>query len=86
MELLHELESQADEIIAERMRQTIADALSSYKPMRGRVRCGDGAPTQLRANSNHKVRRDEAGHSGISLRRLRRDARRYGKLSVKVRR
>ncbi len=34
MELLYELESQADEIIVERMRQTIADALSQYKPMR----------------------------------------------------
>ena len=34
MELLYELESQADEIIVERMRRTIADALSQYKPMR----------------------------------------------------
>ena len=33
MELLYELESQADEIIVERIRQTIADALSQYKPM-----------------------------------------------------
>ena len=33
MELLYELESQSDEIIAERMRQTIEDALSQYKPM-----------------------------------------------------
>ena len=44
MELLYELESQADEIIVERMRQTIADALSDYKPMRERLRCGNGAP------------------------------------------
>ena len=34
MELLYELESQADEFIVERMRQTIADALLRYKPMR----------------------------------------------------
>ena len=34
MELLYELESQADEFIVERMRRTIADALSGYKPMR----------------------------------------------------
>ena len=34
MELLYELETQADELIVERMCQTIADALSSYKPMR----------------------------------------------------
>ena len=34
MELLYELESQADEIIVERVRRTIADALSQYKPMR----------------------------------------------------
>lgn len=33
MELLYELESQADEFIVERMRRTIADALSSYNPM-----------------------------------------------------
>lgn len=33
MELLYELESQADEFIVERMRRTIADALSRYKPM-----------------------------------------------------
>ena len=31
---LHEMESQADEIVVERMRQIIADALSRYKPMR----------------------------------------------------
>ena len=34
MELLYELEIQADEFIVEPMRQTIADALSRYKPMR----------------------------------------------------
>lgn len=34
MELLYELETQADDLIVERMRRTIADALSSYKPMR----------------------------------------------------
>ena len=34
MELLYELEIQADEFIVEWMRQTIADALSRYKPMR----------------------------------------------------
>ena len=34
MELLYELESQADEFIVERMRRTIADAPSGYKPMR----------------------------------------------------
>ena len=34
MELLYELESQADEFSVERMRRAIADALSSYKPMR----------------------------------------------------
>ena len=34
MELLYELESQANELIVERMRQTIADALSGYKPIR----------------------------------------------------
>lgn len=34
MELLYELESQADEFIVERMRRTITDALSIYKPMR----------------------------------------------------
>ena len=34
MELLYELESQADEFIVERMRRTIVDAPSSYKPMR----------------------------------------------------
>ena len=33
MELLYELETQADELIVERMRRTIADALSQYKPM-----------------------------------------------------
>ena len=33
MELLYELESQADELIVELMRRTIADALSQYKPM-----------------------------------------------------
>ncbi len=33
MELLYELESQADEFIVERLRRTIADALSQYKPM-----------------------------------------------------
>ena len=33
MELLYELESQADEFIVERIRRTIADALSQYKPM-----------------------------------------------------
>ena len=33
MELLYELESQADEFIVDRMRRTIADALSGYKPM-----------------------------------------------------
>ncbi len=33
MELLYELETQADELIVERIRQTIADALSGYKPM-----------------------------------------------------
>ena len=33
MELLYELEIQADEFIVERMRQTIAGALSQYKPM-----------------------------------------------------
>lgn len=33
MELLYELESQADEFIVERMRRPIADALSNYKPM-----------------------------------------------------
>ena len=30
---LYKLESQADELIVERMRRTIADALSGYKPM-----------------------------------------------------
>ena len=34
MELLYELETQADEIIIERMRQTIADALALYNPVR----------------------------------------------------
>ena len=34
MELLYEPKIQADEFIVERMRQTIADALSQYKPMR----------------------------------------------------
>ena len=34
MELLYELESQADEFSVGRMRRTSADALSSYKPMR----------------------------------------------------
>ena len=34
MELLYELESQADDLIVERMRRTIADARSGYKPMR----------------------------------------------------
>ena len=34
MEFLCELESQADEFIVERMRRTIVDALSRYKPMR----------------------------------------------------
>ena len=34
MEILYELETQADELIVERMHRTIADALSSYKPMR----------------------------------------------------
>ena len=34
MELLYKLESQADELIVERMRQTIADAPSQCKPMR----------------------------------------------------
>ena len=33
MELLYELEIQADEFIVEWMRQTITDALSQYKPM-----------------------------------------------------
>ena len=33
MELLYELESQADEFVVERLRRTIADALSQYKPM-----------------------------------------------------
>ena len=33
MELLYELESQADALIVERMRRTIADVLSRYKPM-----------------------------------------------------
>ena len=33
MKLLYELESQADEFIVERLRRTIADALSGYKPM-----------------------------------------------------
>ena len=33
MELLYELESQADEFIVERMRRAIADALSGYNPM-----------------------------------------------------
>ena len=33
MELLYELEGQADELIVERMRRAIADALSGYKPM-----------------------------------------------------
>ena len=34
MELIYELKAQADEFIVERMRQTITDALSGYKPMR----------------------------------------------------
>ena len=34
MELLYEPESQADELIVERMRRTITDALARYKPMR----------------------------------------------------
>ena len=34
MKLLYELESQAGKFIVERMRQTIADALSGCKPMR----------------------------------------------------
>ena len=34
VELLYELESQADEFIVERMRRAITDALSRYKPMR----------------------------------------------------
>ena len=33
MELLYELERLADELTVERMRQTIADALSGYKPI-----------------------------------------------------
>ena len=33
MELLYELESQADELIVERVRQTSANALSGYKPI-----------------------------------------------------
>ena len=33
MELLYELENQSDELIVERMRRTIADALSQYKLM-----------------------------------------------------
>ena len=33
MELLYELESQADYLIVERMRRTIADALSQCKPI-----------------------------------------------------
>lgn len=34
MELIYELETQADEIIVEQMRRTIADALPGYKRMR----------------------------------------------------
>ena len=34
MELLYELKTQADALIVERMRRTIADALSSHKPLR----------------------------------------------------
>ena len=34
MELLYELEAQADDLIVERMRRTIADALSRYNPIR----------------------------------------------------
>ena len=39
---------------------------------------GDGAPSLLSTNPNHQVRRDATGHSSVSLRRLRRDARRNG--------
>ena len=41
------METQADELIVERMRWTIADALSGYKPMRQECDVGNGAPPLL---------------------------------------
>ena len=55
MELLYDMESQADDRIVERMRRTIADALSRYKPMReeryaamARHHCYERILTQVR--------------------------------------
>ena len=52
MELLYEPETQADDLSVERMRQTIADALSQYKPMR---------EERYVAMARHHKIRDEAG-------------------------
>ena len=60
MELLYELESQADEFIVERMRRTIADAPSSYKPMRQECDVAMARHHCYKRNFNHQVRRDAA--------------------------
>ena len=77
MKFLYELATQADEFIIERMLRTIPNALPRYKPM-PRALCGDGAPLLLRVNPNHQLLRDEAGYSGVSLRRLWRYVQRDG--------
>ena len=78
MGLLYELESQADEIIVERMRQTIADALSGYKPMREERDVAMARYHIYSVNANRQIRRDTAGRPYVSLRRLRRNDQRHG--------
>ena len=73
MEILYEQESQANEFIVERMRRTIADALSQYKPMREECDVAMARHHSYERTLNRQVRRDAAGCPCASLRRLRRD-------------
>ena len=78
MELLHELESQADEFIVERMRWTIADALAQYKPI-----CEECNVAMVRHHCYERTLITNYGEMSwtrprVSLRRLRRNDRRHG--------
>ena len=78
MELLYELESQADELIVERMRQTIADALSRYKSMSEKCDVAMERHHSYKRTLITNVQRDAAGHPCVSPRRRRRNDRRDG--------
>ena len=77
MELLYELENQADEFITERLRRTISDALLRYNPMRERVRWRDALHHCYERTLSGQVWRTETGRPCVSRRRLRRDERRH---------